>query len=135
MEHVLNWLGQGCAVALATAFTPSSSRSRSRSPIKVHPHASMVDVSTGRIFEDHRGKAALTAQVEGTDALAAASPILTVRATPPGAAAPRPAPGSRRDTWDVAARTGGAIGRGSQKVAVATTGFLARFGRKIAHSF
>ena len=37
--------------------------------------------------------------------------------------------------WGAAADTGVAIGRGSQKAAVATAGFFSRFGKKLASSF
>jgi hypothetical protein len=45
------------------------------------------------------------------------------------AVSPEPTP------WGAAADAGVAIGRGSQKAAVATAGFFSRFGKKIASSF
>jgi hypothetical protein len=45
-------------------------------------------------------------------------------------------PGARVEpTWSAAANAGLAIGRGSQKAAVATAGFFTRFGRNLAGSF
>jgi beta-lactamase regulating signal transducer with metallopeptidase domain len=52
-----------------------------------------------------------------------------IAAAPPAAAAAEPTP------WGAAADAGVAIGRGSQKAAVATAGFFSRFGKKLASSF
>jgi beta-lactamase regulating signal transducer with metallopeptidase domain len=53
----------------------------------------------------------------------------SVPGRPPAADVKTPA------VWDAAATAGMAVGRGSENAAVATAGFLTRFGRKIAGSF
>ena len=37
--------------------------------------------------------------------------------------------------WELATQAGVAVGRGSQKAAVATAGFFTRFGKRVAGSF
>ncbi|HXW05121.1 MAG TPA: M56 family metallopeptidase [Vicinamibacterales bacterium] len=54
---------------------------------------------------------------------------------PPAHDAVFSAPPESTNPWRTAANSGLAIGRGSQKAAVATAGFFGRFGRRIADSF
>ena len=51
------------------------------------------------------------------------------------AIAPAPPPPNEPTLWGAAADGGPAIGRGSQKAAVATAGFFTRVSKKIAGSF
>jgi beta-lactamase regulating signal transducer with metallopeptidase domain len=57
---------------------------------------------------------------------------VTLGAEPPGGRAPEKGAAT---PWDAAADTGVAVGRASQRAAVATAGFFSRLGKKIAGSF
>jgi bla regulator protein blaR1 len=108
---------------VVNAPAPAPGAQAIRAPLMAPDARSQADA---RPQADEEAAPAALASLSYTTISLGAPPYLTPSsATTPAAATP----------WGAAADAGVAVGRGSQKAAVATAGYFSRFGKKIAASF
>jgi beta-lactamase regulating signal transducer with metallopeptidase domain len=137
------------AAAPADAVTMPRAPARSSRPIDPVDHpapaSSRDDAQTATPSQPATTDFLRDTRLQPVDATIPQAPASAATAAPPtvlsaASTAPAPTPPPAADTkavtpWGAAANAGIAVGKGSQKSAVATAGFFTRFGKKVAASF